>query len=347
MTARAAGLPVLPRAEYILPLRWADDSGLEELVSYLGDLCQWIPVTVVDGSDGALFARHAERFPRAVRHIRPRTGTGNGKVTAVLTAVGASEAERLVIADDDVRYTRASLASVLGHLDHADIVRPQNYFDPLPWHACWDTSRSLINRALSADFPGTLAVRRAALVATKGYSPVLFENLELIRTVTAAGGREKLAPSLFVARRPPTARHFLRQRIRQAYDDFAQPRRLITELALVPVIAAAMALPHRRRIAALSTFAGTAVVLAEIGRRRHGGRSVFPARASWLAPLWVLERALCIWFAVFLRLSGGVPYAGIRLKTAAHSSAELRRRHQNRLSSKRPPGPSTSIKEHP
>jgi len=114
----------------------------------------------------------------------------------------------LVIADDDVRYTRQALAAVVHHLGSADVVRPQNYFVPLPWHARWDTARTLLNRAWSADHPGTLGVRRDALLATGGYAGVLLENLELIRTIKAAGGRERILPDLFVARRPPTARHF-------------------------------------------------------------------------------------------------------------------------------------------
>jgi hypothetical protein len=210
-------------------------------------------------------------------------------------------------------------------------VRPQNYFDPLPWHACWDTSRTLINRVWSADFPGTLAVRRSALIATGGYDPVLFENLELIRTLKAAGGREEIVPGLFVARRPPKLQHFFKQRTRQAYDDFAEPRRLAAELGLLPMIACACCLPASRRRAALLALAAVPVLLAWIGRQRHSGAGVFPFRAVWYAPLWSLERAVCVWIALAFRLGGGVPYAGTRLKTAAHSEAELRRRHHGKL----------------
>ncbi|WP_458780116.1 glycosyltransferase family 2 protein [Arthrobacter sp. D3-16] len=325
-------------AEYILPLRWTDDSGLPDLAAYLGHLAEWIPVTVVDGSDPELFTRHAATFPPGVRHIRPASGEGggsrgegNGKVAGVMTGVRAAKAELLVIADDDVRYTRESLTAVLNHLESADLVRPQNYFDPLPWHACWDTSRTLINRAWSADYPGTLAVRRNALLATGGYDPVLFENLELIRTVKAAGGQEKILPDLFVARRPPQPRHFLKQRTRQAYDDFAQPRRLAAELSLLPVIATAACLPRKFRGRALLGLAAAPVIIAGIGRRRTNGPTVFPFRAVWCAPLWVLERAVCIWIALGFRLAGGVPYAGTRLRTAAHSEAELQRRHSGKL----------------
>lgn len=330
-----------PRAEYILPLRWAEDSGLDELVAYLGQLCSWIPVTVVDGSAPELFDRHQARFPASVRHIRPQPGAvGNGKVTAVMTAVRLSSADKIVIADDDVRFTHEGLTGVIAALDHAHVVRPQNFFSPLPWHACWDTARTLINRAFADDFPGTLAVRREALVATGGYDGVLFENLELIRTVTAAGGLEKRLPALFIARRPPTSRHFLRQRIRQAYDSFAQPGRLCAEMALVPLLAGVLVRAPRLAMPAVLGFVAAAVTLAEVGRRRHRGRSVFPARAILFAPLWVAERALCSWIALVLRIRGGVPYAGNRLKTAAHSPAELRIRHGGKIRPTLSPHPS-------
>ena len=332
MTSHGRPLVLEPGDEYILPLRWQDDSALAELVRYLEQLCLWISVTVVDGSPDQLFRRHATRFPPEVNHLRPATGAGgNGKVRAVLTAVGLSAAERLVVADDDVRYTQQALRAVMAGLESADIVRPQNYFSIWPWHACWDTSRTLINRAFAGDFPGTLAVRRSALAATGGYEPVLFENLELIRTVKAAGGREHRAPALFVARTPPTARHFLRQRVRQAYDDFAQPGRLVSELALLPLLAWILCQPGRRRTPALLGAAAVAMALAEAGRRRHHGRRVFPVKTVLFAPLWVLERAICVWLALALRFRGGVPYAGTRLKTAAHSAAALRLRHAGKI----------------
>jgi hypothetical protein len=323
--------------EYILPLRWAEDSGLDELVEYLRQVCSWVTVTVVDGSPADLYARHRERFPPAVRHIAPEPAPdGNGKVSAVMTAVRRSGAERLVIADDDVRYSREGLAAVFRGLDDAELVRPQNYFRPLPWHACWDTSRTLINRAFAGDFPGTLAVRRSALMATGGYDGVLFENLELIRTIRAAGGREQQMPQLFVERRPPTARHFFKQRVRQAYDDFAQPGRLCAELALLPILAGLLFQPPRRRLRAVLGGACTAVAVAETGRRRHGGRNVYPVRTVLFAPLWAVERAVCIWLALALRIRGGIPYGGVRIKTAAHSAAHLRLRYKGRIRAPRP-----------
>ena len=56
-------------AEYVVPLRWADDSGLDELVAYLTGLRELVDVTVVDGSGPERFAAHARAFPAGVRHL--------------------------------------------------------------------------------------------------------------------------------------------------------------------------------------------------------------------------------------------------------------------------------------
>ena len=50
-------------AEYILPLRWTEDSALPDLAEYLRRLTAWIPVTVVDGSCPGLFEHHRSLFP--------------------------------------------------------------------------------------------------------------------------------------------------------------------------------------------------------------------------------------------------------------------------------------------
>ena len=147
-----------------------------------------------------------------------------GKVSGVRTGVRLASHEKVVIADDDVRYDPAALRRVAQLLESHDLVRPQNYFSRLPWHARWDTARTLLNRCLGRDYPGTLAVRRSRLLAMGLYDgDVLFENLELIRTVRAHGGSTVAPLDLYVARVPPSAAHFWGQRTRQAYDDFALP----------------------------------------------------------------------------------------------------------------------------
>ena len=317
------GGPALPDAEYVLPLRWADDRDLPDLAGYLGRLVDWLPVTVVDGSEEPRFSAHARAFPAAVRHVRPDPHPGrNGKVAGVLTGLRLARADRVVLADDDVRYDEPTLRALLDRLAGADVVRPQNVFDPMPWHARWDTARTLVNRATGGDYPGTLALRRTAL-GPGGYDgDVLFENLELLRTVRARGGRVLRADDLYVPRRPPTARHFLGQRPRQAYDSLAQPGRYAAELAVLPVVL----LAARRAPRALLLLAAAACALAERGRRRAGGADRFPVTAGLLAPAWLLERGVCAWLALALRATGGARYGGSRLPRAATPLRELRAR---------------------
>ncbi len=313
---------------YVMPIRRDRLEELDELTDYLRGLSENVEeLIVVDGSPPEVFAAHARAWVPFARHVPvdPDLATPMGKVGGVLTGVRLAGHERVVIADDDVRYSPESLARLVSMLGEAHVVRPQNYFDPLPWHARWDTARSLLNRLSGGDWPGTLGVRRSALLATGGYDgAAMFENLELVRTVRAAGGTEAVPLDLFVARRPPDARHFFSQRVRQAYDEFARPLRLGVFLALLPLVALAA---RRGRWTTLALSAGVAVALAEAGRRRGGGSAVFPATSSLLAPAWLAERAVCAWLALGARiLYGGVPYRGGVLRLAATPMRELRRR---------------------
>jgi hypothetical protein len=321
-----------PGVAYVLPLRWAQGGDIEELAAYLrrirGEVSETI---VVDGSPPDVYRRHAAALAGVARHIPPDPALRGamGKVAGVLTGARASRQPLVVIADDDVRYEPGALRRAVGLLSEADLVRPQNYFSELPWHARWDTARTLLNRVFTGDrefpvgdFPGTLAVRREMLVADGGYDgDALFENLELMRTVRSRGGTVATPLDLYVERRPPSSSHFASQRVRQAYDDLAMPLRLAFFLSLAPSLALS-----RRRGRALALACLVAVAVAEAGRRRAGGARLFPVSGSLLAPAWVAERAVCSWLAVGARLRGGVPYAGGRVRLAANPTRELRRR---------------------
>ncbi|HSN10908.1 MAG TPA: hypothetical protein VLS51_02215 [Propionibacteriaceae bacterium] len=300
-------------AEYVLPVRWHDDAGLEDLTAYLRTLSRLVDVTVVDGSAAELFARHEARWAPYARVVPPGTWRGrNGKVRGVMTGVVLARHDAIVIADDDVRYSAEGLAEGLRRLERADLVAPQNVFTDWPWHARWDTGRQLLNRAFGSDYPGTLIVRKDAVLPGGYDGDVLFENLELMRTVAQRGRVVERADDLYVGRRPPSTAHFLGQRVRQAYDDFAQPVRLVAEAALLPTLIAL-----RRRPAMLGLLALTVVALAEKGRRRAGGDRAFPVTASAWAPVWLAERAVCVWLAIGRRATGGIPYGDGRIRRAA------------------------------
>jgi hypothetical protein len=303
-----------PDLEVVVPLRWYGSEDLEEMTDYLRRIRSVAQVTVVDGSEPAVFERHAQRWAGLVRHLPPGPWPGrNRKVAGVVTGVLAARSERVVVADDDVRHEPAQLVELARRLEDADLVRPQNVFDPMPWHASWDTARSLLNRALGADHPGTFALRRSTFRRMGGYDgDALFENLQMVRTFRAAGARVRNAPDVYVRRRPPTARQFGNQRIRQAYDDFGQPGRLVLEASWLP----GLVLLSTRGPARLLAPVAASVVLAEVGRRRAGGARVYPATAALWAPVWCGERAVCVWLAIAARLRGGAWYHGERVRSA-------------------------------
>jgi hypothetical protein len=309
--------------DYVLPLRWTSDEALAELTAYLRGLSAIANVIVVDGSAAGVFAAHDAAW-RDIRltHVRPdpRYRYANGKVAGVHTGIALAESDRVVIADDDVRYDEHTLRAVATLLESAVLVRPQNYFDPLPWHARWDTARSLVNRAFGGDWPGTLGIRRSAFERAGGYDgDVLFENLELVRTIRAGGGEDESALGVYVARRPPTAQKFFSQRVRQAYDELARPLLLALWLAVGPAVLLA-------GWPGAVVAAATVTALAEAGRRRAGGTHVFPWSTTLFAPLWLAERAVTSWIALAWRIAGGVPYAGGRIIRAATPPREIRRR---------------------
>lgn len=325
---------------YVVPIRWRDGEQRRELAEYLAGIApHCAELIVVDGSAPEVFAANAEAWGEHAIHVPVAAGEDwlMGKVSGVRTGLRLASQERVVIADDDVRYEPEALRRTARLLDEVDLVRPQNYFDRLPWHARWDTARTLLNRSLGHDYPGTLAVRRSRVLAMGLYDgDVLFENLELIRTVRAHGGRTASPLDLYVARVPPSAGHFWGQRTRQAYDDFALPLRMALWLSVVPLLLLAAL---KRRPAVALVPAALSVAAAERGRRRAGGGGYFPATSSLLAPVWIFERGVCAWLAVLQRLRfGGVRYGDSVIPVAAHSERWLRKRAAGREGGGEDPG---------
>jgi GT2 family glycosyltransferase len=125
-------------------------------------------VVVADGSDPASIAPEHRAIFEGLDHVLVSSHAGrNGKVAGVRAGVAAAAHERVVLVDDDVLYDPATLEALARRLDDSDLVVPQNHFiRPAPWHATWDTARTLINRAAGMDYPGTLAIRRSMFADT-------------------------------------------------------------------------------------------------------------------------------------------------------------------------------------
>jgi hypothetical protein len=312
---------------YIVPIRMCQPAELE-FFEYLNWLSMRVEVILVDGSRAEVFNQHAKRCGRDLLHS-PVDGdlcaSANGKAAGVLTGLPRCSHEAVIIADNDIRYQQTMLVEMAAELARSHVVRPQNYFFPVPWHACLDTGRTLLNRVTGGDWPGTLGVRRSMLERAGGYdSDVLFENLELVRTVVAAGGIEACPLDLYVQRLPPTTRHFWSQRVRQAYDELARPLRLAIWLSVAPLVSY---LAWSSQWLAIGVGVGVVMLAAGMGRLRAGGRHVFPVAGVFAAPLWVAERALCTWLAVAAYVFlGGLVYHGRKITRAATPLSRLRQR---------------------
>jgi hypothetical protein len=319
------------RISYVLPIKWEGEDGLDELTAYLASIAVQVDLIIVDGSSTVSFNHHNTLWSRYGRHLAPDSHLDfiNGKVNGVLTGLCLAAHNQVVIADDDVRYELDQLGFLESLLEDVQLVVPQNYFSPNPWHGQWDTSRTLLNRAFHHDYPGTLAIQRDFINHLGGYDgDVMFENLELIRTVQAANGRIRFCDDLYVKRLPPTDQHFWSQRVRQAFDDNAQPLRLTFFLLLLPGLIASACLSPVFPVVLLAI----SILVAELGRRKHDGQQVFAIICSLYAPCWLLERGICTWLALFQRLAqGGIKYNGRIMKIAANPVWKLKLKLKARL----------------
>lgn len=301
---------------YLIPIRSSviDQAAIEEFHKYWEDLGSWnCEVLVVDGSPQEVFEAHARQWTNC-RHIKvdPKFTYLNGKVNGILTGVPEAIHEKIILADDDIRYTKAEITRMLGHLEDFDMVRPQNYFSPQPIQATIDSARILLNRAIfkTGDFPGTFGFLKSRFLAAGEYDgDVLFDNEELVKHFENHGAHILYANEFFVLRIPPTPGKWMEQRPRQAYEDFVMRYRTLFFLLIIPVHLWLL-LTGRRKIAGVLALAIAAVSIAKAFRGRgNGAKKFFSVKTAFFAPLWVLERSISIYLALYWKLTkGGYPF---------------------------------------
>ena len=271
-------------------------------------------VLVVDGSPQDVFAAHAEAWRGACVHapVDPQYKYLNGKVNGIHTGVSLAAHGRIILADDDIRYTPDDVRRMAEMLDSFEMVRPQNYLKPLPAWARTEAARMLINRAWIAegDYPGTLGVRREAMLRLGHYDgDVLFDNEEIVRHFRAHGARIAYARDFFILKRPTSLRKWVEQRPRQAYEDFVMRAKTAFFAALLPALALLwLASGWRWALAAGAAVACGSVVVAARGLG-DGAARFFPPWLCLYAPLWVAERAVSTYWAFYWRVArGGYPF---------------------------------------
>ena len=308
----------MPGCAYLLPLRRKTFSPAEtaEWRDYFEELARTdCEIVVIDGSPPEVFAEHHALLQPVCRHIAVdhRYGYLNDKVNGVHTGVAAVTHEKIILADDDIRYGPDQINEVARLLDRFEVVRPQNFLWPLPWWARMESARMLINRATlcSGDYPGTCAFRRSTFLRAGHYDgDVLFDNEEIIRHFVQKGASIHYAIDFFVRKCPPRFRKWIEQRPRQAYEDFGLRFKTGLFLSLpLFIVAASLRFGVRGLALSLSTSAAISVALALRGFLRGRARKVMKLSCCFFAPAWGLERCLSTYAAIYwLVTRGGYPF---------------------------------------
>ena len=302
---------------YLLPIRRSIFLEIEaaELRNYLSILAGNCELIVIDGSPSEIFDRHHRLWSGVCRHevVDSRFTYLNDKVNGIHTGIRLATNEKIILADDDVRYARENIEKVSLLLDDFEVVRPQNYISPLSWWAQMEAARMLINRATlrAADYPGTCAFRRATMLRLDEYDgDVLFDNEELIRHFARRGARICYANDFFIRKRPPKFRKWIEQRPRQAYEDFGLCAKTTLFAGLLPSLLLVGTFCGMKWMSIFAfLIAAVSILVAFAGRARGNANQFFPFSVCFFAPLWIFERALSTYWAFYWYLTrGGYPF---------------------------------------
>ena len=293
-----------------------DATEIERLADYFKLLrlagCE---VLVVDGSPQPVFEEHSKSWQSFSRHVAPdpKYTYLNGKVNGVHTGVDLASCERIILADDDIRYSAGDVKRMCELLDRFEMVRPQNFIAPLPWWARLENARILINRGVlrAGDYPGTCGFRRSTMRRVGPYDgDVLFDNEEIVRHFALNGVEINYALDFFIHKLPPTFTKWLEQRPRQAYEDFVMRAKTVAFLSVLPVtLAVSLLFNVRAAILLLSLLSVVTVSLCSRGLLRNAAYRFFPASSPLFAPLWMFERSISVYWAVYWWARyGGYPF---------------------------------------
>ncbi len=303
---------------FIVPIRRVQIDPLEvkRLADYFKSLrlagCE---VLIVDGSPKPIFEEHRRSWQGFSRHIAPdpKYTYLNGKVNGVHTGVDLASCECIILADDDIRYRAADVKRMCELLKTFEMVRPQNFITPLPWWARLETARILINRGVlrAGDYPGTCGFRRSTMRRVGPYDgDVLFDNEEIVRHFAISGVEINYALDFFILKLPPKFTKWLEQRPRQAYEDFVMRAKTGAFLSVLPVtLGLSFLFNVRAAIFLLSALSLLSVLSSGRGLLRDAAYRFFPIPSPLYAPLWIFERSLSVYWALYWRARyGGYPF---------------------------------------
>lgn len=296
------------RCSYVVAVENSGDiHDLRELGLYLSSISvAGCDVVVLDASPGLLFDAHDRVLRWVARHVTVRSEhcSRSGFFDPVRAAAVVATCEKVIVAAPDVRYTPEAIDRLCSMLDLHEVVEPQDYLEPLPWWGSIDAGRILVHRGIEPqpDHGATFGFRRTAIhgLHILGSSDLIDDST---RRLASAGAEVFAAANVFVRRNPGEFDEWLEARPRAAGDDFSLPMKSAFFFSLVPLLLLLLMLGEPRLA---GVYAGV-VAFSSVGlalRGRIGASAFFPLRACLFAPLWVFERSISVYWALFRRLRG-------------------------------------------
>ena len=290
---------------YLVPL---DASATEEdvriLASYLSTLraarCE---VIVIDAADTAAFDERKRVLRWVSRHVAAgsRNILPNGSIDVLQAAVDVASTDKIIVAGIDSRYTPDEVSAMCALLEKCEAVTPAEFVHPLPWWGGIDAGRMLLQRGIDqADGAArTFAFRKSAWRPFLGFEPEDRDNH--LRRLVLQGADVQSANEVFVRREPLRFAAWARLHARESSSDAAIPLHAALFAGILPVLLILVLLGG---VGLAGTYAGMiaagSVLIAVRGR--SGASNYFPWRACLFAPLWIVERAFSVYWALLSRL---------------------------------------------
>lgn len=287
----------------------ASMSDLRELGNYLSTLSvTGCDVVVLDPSPGMLFELNGRILRWVARHVpvRPEHCTPGGTLDRLRAAASVAACEKVIVASEDIRYTPGAIGQLCDLLEKHEVVEPQDYLEPLPWWGSIEAGRILLHRGIEPqpDHGATFGFRRGTVRALRALN--LIDDHDPARRLATAGAEVYAASDVFVRREPGAFEDWLDERPRIAGNDFALPLKSAFFFTLVPFL---LLLGIFGGMKLAGVYAGI-IGFSSVGlalRGRAGASAFFPLRACLFAPLWVLERSVSVYWALFRKLRGVEP----------------------------------------
>jgi hypothetical protein len=267
------------RCTYAVALEAAvSDGEIRSIAHYLSTLClAECEVLIVD---------HSERFEQHRRVLRWVGRHVGGTLDVIQAAVELGTCEKVIVAAAESRYTAAEIESMCALLDRHEVVEPEEYVHPLPWWGGIDAARILVHRGADQALQrrSTFAFRRS-----------VFRDHNVLLAYKAK--------NVFVRREPPRLASWLKVRRHDRSVDLF----FLAFLPLLVMVAVFGGMWMATECAGLMAFAATGLAV----RGRAGAGKFFPPHACLYAPLWIAERSISVYWALFERLSA-VPAARLK-----------------------------------